>query len=63
MPIAKLGLEQCRIKLLALAALANAGNPSIISRNGKPYAALMSVQALEKATASPQALRDKWNGP
>lgn len=52
MSITQLGLEQCRIKLPALAALAHAGCPSIITRHGKPYAALVSVQALEKATAS-----------
>ena len=52
MPVTSLGLEQCRIKLPALAALAHAGSPSIITRHGKPYAALVSVQALEKATAN-----------
>lgn len=54
MSITSLGLEQCRIKLPALAALAHAGSPSIITRHGKPYAALVSVQALEKATAKPR---------
>lgn len=52
MPITHLGLEQCRIKLPAMAALAHSGSPSIITRHGKPYAALVSVHALEKATAS-----------
>jgi antitoxin (DNA-binding transcriptional repressor) of toxin-antitoxin stability system len=52
MSITSLGLEQCRIKLPALAALAHAGSPSIITRHGKPYAALVSLQALEKSTAS-----------
>lgn len=50
MPITQLGLEQCRIKLPALAALAHAGSHSIITKHGKPYAALVSVQALDKAT-------------
>ena len=54
MSVTHLGLEQCRIKLPAMAALANAGSPSIITRHGKPYAALVSVQALEKATTSPR---------
>lgn len=52
--LTSLGLEQCRIKLPALAALAHAGSPSIITRHGKPYAALVSIQALEKAQASPR---------
>lgn len=51
MSITSLGLEQSRIKLPALAALAPAGSPSIITRHGKPYAALVSVQAFEKVTA------------
>ena len=51
MSVTHLGLEQCRIKLPAMAALAHAGSPSIITRHGKPYAALVSVQALEKVTA------------
>lgn len=52
MSITTLGLEQCRIKLPALAALAHAGSPSIITRHGKPYAALVSVTALEKANGN-----------
>ena len=52
MSILNIGLEQCRIKLPAMAALAHAGSPSVITRHGKPYAALVSVQMLEKATAS-----------
>jgi prevent-host-death family protein len=52
MPMNHLGLEQCRIKLPAIAALAHAGSPSIITRHGKPYAALVSVQTLEKASTT-----------
>jgi antitoxin (DNA-binding transcriptional repressor) of toxin-antitoxin stability system len=52
MSITSLGLEQYRIKLPTMAALAQAGSPSIITRHGKPYAALVSVQALEKATTA-----------
>ena len=54
MPIISFGLEQYRIRLPALAALAHSGSPSIITRHGKPYAAVVSLQALEKATASPR---------
>lgn len=48
------GLEQARIQLPALVAKANAGVASVITRHGKPFAAIVSIQDLEKSTASPQ---------
>ena len=42
------GLEQARIQLPAIAANAHAGVASIITRHGKPYAAIVPVQDLQK---------------
>lgn len=51
------GLEQARTQLPSLAARANAGVASVITRHGKPYAAIVSIQALEKSlqASSPQS--------
>jgi antitoxin (DNA-binding transcriptional repressor) of toxin-antitoxin stability system len=47
-----LGLEQARARLPAIAALANSGKTSVITRHGKPYAAIVSVEmALAKRSA------------
>ena len=46
------GLEQARIKLPSLVAQANAGVASVITRHGKPYAAIVSIEAMEKASAA-----------
>ncbi len=45
------GLEQARIQLPAIAANAHAGNASVITKHGKPYAAIVPVQALQKLRA------------
>jgi len=39
-----LGLEQARANLPALAAQAHAGKTSVITRHGKPYAAIVPVE-------------------
>jgi prevent-host-death family protein len=46
------GLEQARIKLPALVAQANAGVASVITRHGKPYAAIVSIKDLQKSSAA-----------
>ena len=46
------GLEQARIKLPSLVAQANAGVPSVITRHGKPYAAIVSIEDLQKSSAT-----------
>jgi antitoxin (DNA-binding transcriptional repressor) of toxin-antitoxin stability system len=46
--IANYGLEQARIQLPSIAANAYAGVCSIITKHGKPYAAIVPVQALQK---------------
>jgi prevent-host-death family protein len=42
------GLEQARTQLPTLAAQANAGISSIITKHGKPYAAIVPADALQK---------------
>ena len=44
-----IGLEQGRSRLPELAARANAGEPSLLTRHGKPFAAIVSPDMLEKA--------------
>lgn len=50
------GLEQARIQLPSIIAKANAGVASVITRHGKPYAAIVSIQALEKSSAISSAV-------
>ena len=45
------GLEQARIQLPAIVANAHAGVASIITRHGKPYAAVVPVQDFQKLHA------------
>jgi prevent-host-death family protein len=49
------GLEQARIKLPTLVAQANAGVASVITRHGKPYAAIVSIEDMEKSSATATA--------
>lgn len=49
------GLEQARIKLPALVAQANAGVASVITRYGKPYAAIVSFEDLQKSSCASSA--------
>ena len=53
--ITQYGLEQARIKLPALVAQANAGVASVITRHGKPYAAIVSIDDLERSSVAAQA--------
>ncbi len=53
------GLEQARIQLPHIAAEAHAGACSVITKHGKPYAAVVPLHELEKLKASrkpPQGL-------
>lgn len=43
------GLEQARIQLPAIVAKANAGVASVITRHGKPYAAIIPIQDLKSS--------------
>lgn len=49
------GLEQARIQLPAIVADAHAGNASIITRHGKPYAAIVPIQDFQKSHAATDA--------
>ncbi len=52
---ASYGLEQARIQLPAIIADAHAGVASIITRHGKPYAAVVPVQDFQKLHAADAA--------
>lgn len=62
------GLEQARAQLPHIVSEAHAGEYSVITKHGKPYAAVVPVQDLEKlkATRKPQpgllALRGTGKG-
>jgi prevent-host-death family protein len=45
------GLEQARIHLPQIMAQAHTGLTSVITRHGKPYAAVVSIEDLEKTQA------------
>lgn len=45
-PIARVGLDEGRSKLPQLAALAHAGQSSLLTRHGKPFAALVAPEVL-----------------
>ncbi len=49
MPVHTIGLEEGRSTLPALASRANAGQPSLLTRHGKPYAAIVSPEVLLKS--------------
>ncbi len=47
---ANYGLEQARIQLPTIVANAHAGVRSIITRHGKPYAAIVPIQDIQQAS-------------
>ena len=49
------GLEQARIQFPSIIANAHAGIASIITRHGKPYAAIVAIHDLEKLRATTDA--------
>ncbi|MDA7417629.1 type II toxin-antitoxin system Phd/YefM family antitoxin [Xenophilus arseniciresistens] len=53
MSLRTVGLEQGRNNLPELASRANAGEPSLLTRHGKPYAAIVSPTLLAQATRRP----------
>ncbi len=48
--IANYGLEQARIQLPSIAANAHAGIRSIITKHGKPYAAVVPIEDIKEPT-------------
>ncbi len=55
-PVARYGLEQARNQLPAIAASAHAGTSSIITRHGKPFAAVVPLEAMRGSQAAPGIL-------
>jgi prevent-host-death family protein len=49
--IANYGLEQARIQLPNIIANAHSGIRSIITKHGKPYAAIVPLQDVQKSTS------------
>ena len=49
------GLEQARIQLPAIIANAHSGIASVITRHGKPYAAVVPLRELEKSRGALRA--------
>ena len=65
MRVNTVGLEQGRSTLPDLAAQAHAGSPTLLTRHGKPWAAIVSPEVLEKSQqrrASFFALRGTGKG-
>jgi len=57
-----IGLEQARANLPALAAQAHAGKTSVISRYGKPYAAIVPVAVALAQRGKPLLLGLRGSG-
>ncbi len=49
------GLEQARIQLPLIVSNAHSGVASVITRHGKPYAAVVPIKALEKSRSALRA--------
>jgi len=58
------GVEEARQNLPSLLADANAGKPVVITKHGKPYAAIVPLEALPDAQTGPSfhALRGSGAG-
>lgn len=56
------GLEEGRRQLPQLAALAHAGEGSLLTRHGKPYAAIVAPDVLLKSRRRPSILRLRGSG-
>jgi len=64
MPVHTVGLDEGRSSLPKLAALAHAGHSSLLTKHGKPYAAIVAPDVLLKARRKPGfvALRGTGRG-
>lgn len=62
MPLHTIGLEQGRSTLPELASRAHAGEPSLLTRHGKPYAAIVSPDVLMKARPRTRFLALRGSG-
>ncbi len=62
-PITRVGLDEGRSKLPQLAALAHAGQFSLLTRHGKPFAALVAPEVLLAARPRTNFLALRGTGP
>ena len=62
MPLYTMGLQEGRSNLAALASRAHAGQPSLLTRHGKPYAAIVSAEMLLKARPRQRFLELRGSG-
>ena len=62
MTLHTIGLEKGRTTLPQLAARAHAGEPSLLTRHGKPYAAIVSPDMLNKARPRARFLALRGSG-
>ena len=62
MSIPSVGLDEGRSSLPRLAALAHAGQSSLLTKHGKPYAAIVSAAMLLKARLKPGFLALRGTG-
>ena len=62
MPIASVGIDEGRSKLPKLAALAHAGHNSILTKHGKPYAAIVAAEMLLAVRRAPGFLALRGTG-
>lgn len=62
MTLHTVGLEQGRNTLPLLASRAHAGEPSLLTRHGKPYAAIVSSDVLLKGRSGPRFLSLRGSG-
>jgi len=61
-PIAKHGAEQARKRFPALVEEAARGNPTLITKHGRPYAALVPAAALERKSSGSDFLALRGTG-
>ncbi|MEO7391571.1 MAG: hypothetical protein ABIU58_05320 [Ramlibacter sp.] len=62
MPPRSVGLEQGRKQLPELAQLAHSGQGSVLTKHGKPYAAIVSAEVLLKSRRKPSFLALRGTG-
>ena len=62
MPTRTVGLEEGRKQLPQLAALAHSGQGSLLTKHGKPYAAIVAPDLLLKARRRPSFLALRGTG-
>jgi antitoxin (DNA-binding transcriptional repressor) of toxin-antitoxin stability system len=62
MPLHTVGLEEGRNTLPELASRAHAGEPSLLTRHGKPYAAIVPPEVLTKVRPRTRFLALRGSG-